>query len=54
MNGLLLRLSWMTPSYLEMPYVTTSHFRREADNSKWNPSPCETWAPPEGAVPIKF
>mgnify|MGYP006906893516 CR=1 FL=1 len=42
------------PFYLEMPYVTTSHFRREEDNSKWNPSPCETWAPPEGSVPIKF
>lgn len=40
------------PVYLEMPYVTTSHYRREADNSKWNPTPCETWAPPEGSVPV--
>lgn len=39
------------PMYLEMPYVTTSHFRREPDNAKWNPSPCETWAPPAGALP---
>lgn len=38
------------PKYLKMPYVTSSHFRRESDNSKWNPSPCETWAPPEGAA----
>lgn len=39
------------PKYLMTPYVTSSHFRREPDNSKWNPTPCETWAPPEGAVP---
>ncbi|PCJ42248.1 MAG: hypothetical protein COA71_06575 [SAR86 cluster bacterium] len=38
------------PLYLMTPYVTTSHFRRESDNSKWNPSLCETWAPPSGAV----
>lgn len=38
------------PKYLEMPYVTTTHFRRESDNSKWNPTPCETWAPPPGAI----
>jgi len=42
------------PTYLEMPYVTTTHFRRESDNSKWNPTPCETWAPPEGAVAPGF
>jgi hypothetical protein len=39
------------PKYLMMPYVTTSHFRRETDNSRWDPSPCETWAPPPGALP---
>ena len=37
------------PTYLTQPYVTTSHFRREADASRWNPTPCETWAPPAGA-----
>lgn len=42
------------PEYLLMPYVTTSHFRREPDNSKWNPGPCETWAPPAGAVTPAF
>lgn len=42
------------PMYLSRPYVTTSHFRREPDNSKWNPTPCETWAPPEGAVAPAF
>ena len=30
------------PAYLMQPYVTTSHFRREADASGWNPGPCET------------
>lgn len=42
------------PKYLEMPYVTTTHFRREPDNSKWNPTPCETFAPPEGAITPGF
>jgi len=42
------------PEYLMTPYVTTSHFRREADNSKWDPTACETWAPPEGAVTPRF
>jgi hypothetical protein len=37
------------PAYLMQPYVTTSHFRREVDSSKWNPSPCETWPPVPGA-----
>lgn len=38
------------PTYLRQPYVTTSHFRRESNDSKWNPTPCETWAPPEDAA----
>lgn len=42
------------PMYLNQPYVTTSHFRREADDSGWNPTACETWAPPEGAVAPRF
>jgi hypothetical protein len=33
------------PIYLSQPYVTTSHFRKERDNSKWQPSPCATPAP---------
>jgi hypothetical protein len=39
------------PTYLHTPYVTTSHYRREADDSKWNPTPCETIPPPAGALP---
>ncbi len=40
---------WMTvitvvddPKYLDQPFITSSHFKREPDASKWMPSPCET------------
>jgi hypothetical protein len=29
------------PQYLTQPFVTTTHFKREPDGSKWNPTPCE-------------
>jgi hypothetical protein len=48
-------LEWFTvttvvedPKYLTQPFITSSSFRREADNSKWKPSPCQT-APPTAA-----
>ena len=28
------------PEYLALPFVVTSDFRREADGSKWDPTPC--------------
>jgi len=28
------------PEYLAVPFVTTTDFKREADGSKWDPSPC--------------
>jgi hypothetical protein len=28
--------------YLGEPWVTTSHFKKEPDASKWNPTPCQT------------
>jgi hypothetical protein len=28
------------PLYLGEPWVTTSHFKKEPDASKWNPTPC--------------
>lgn len=37
------------PQYLISPFVTTTHFKREPDGSKWNPQPCET-LPPTGPV----
>lgn len=39
---------WMTvltvvedPQYLSQPFVTSTHYRRETDPSRWTPSPCE-------------
>ena len=34
------------PKYLAEPFVTSSSFRREADASKWRPTPCEIVLPP--------
>jgi hypothetical protein len=32
------------PVYLNAPYVVSPHFKREADGSKWDPTPCSsTW-----------
>ena len=28
------------PKYLNQEFVTSSHFRREADGAKWDPTPC--------------
>jgi len=28
------------PQYLNQPFVTSTHFKKEADGSKWSPSPC--------------
>jgi hypothetical protein len=45
-------LEWFTvttvvddPKYLTQPFITSSSFRREADDSRWKASPCQT-APP--------
>jgi hypothetical protein len=38
------------PRYLTQPFLTSSSFRREADQSKWNPTPCQTAAPLEPPV----
>jgi len=29
------------PTYLQRAWVTSSHFRKEADGSKWKPAPCK-------------
>ena len=32
------------PRYLTQPYILSSHFKKEADGSKWDPTPCSaTW-----------
>ncbi len=28
------------PEYLAQPFVTSTHFKKEADGSKWSPAPC--------------
>ena len=30
------------PTYLTQPFITSSNFRREPDDSKWNPVPCRS------------
>ena len=31
--------------YLTEPFIVSSHFKREGDGSKWDPSPCEVGRP---------
>jgi hypothetical protein len=33
------------PKYLGEPFITSSQFRREADGSKWRPTPCQVDPP---------
>ncbi len=33
------------PTYLGAPFITTSHFKRESDGTKWSPGPCKTDPP---------
>jgi hypothetical protein len=28
------------PQYLQVPWITSLHFKKEADGSKWDPSAC--------------
>lgn len=35
------------PTYLTQPLMTSTHFKREADGSKWNPRACEVTLPVE-------
>ena len=37
------------PTYLNGPFITSTHFKREADGSRWSPSPCKTDAPRSSA-----
>jgi hypothetical protein len=30
------------PTYLNQSFITSSNFKREADGSKWKPTPCRT------------
>jgi hypothetical protein len=33
------------PEHFTAPFAVSSHFKREADDSRWNPTPCATNAP---------
>jgi hypothetical protein len=35
------------PTYFAQPLMTSTHFKREPDGSKWNPRPCEVTLPLE-------
>jgi hypothetical protein len=35
------------PTYLAQPFMTSTHFKKEPDGSKWNPRPCEVTLPLE-------
>jgi hypothetical protein len=37
------------PTYLAQPFITSTHFKKEPDNSKWAPRPCEITPPVERA-----
>jgi hypothetical protein len=28
------------PQYLQLPFIVSSQFKKEADGSKWDPTPC--------------
>jgi hypothetical protein len=28
------------PMYLNQPFITSTHFKRQADSKGWNPTPC--------------
>jgi len=38
------------PVYLSQPFYTSTHFKREPDSAKWNPTPCGTAPPPAGPL----
>jgi hypothetical protein len=29
------------PMYLQQPFITSDHFKKEPDGAKWHPTPCE-------------
>jgi hypothetical protein len=44
---LLVRTVVEDPKYLQMPFITSTHFKLEKDGAKWNPTPCKIDAPVE-------
>jgi hypothetical protein len=48
---LLVRTVIDDPKYLQVPFITSTHFKLEKDGAKWNPSPCKIDPPVD--VPSK-
>ena len=44
---LLVRTVVDDPKYLQLPFITSTHFKQEKDGSKWHPSPCRIDPPVE-------
>ena len=44
---LLVRTVVEDPKYLQMPFITSTHFKLEKDGAKWNPTPCKIDPPVE-------
>jgi hypothetical protein len=44
---LLVRTVVDDPKYLQVPFITSTHFKLEKDGAKWNPSPCRIDPPVE-------
>jgi hypothetical protein len=44
-NGQLLIVTTVVDDaqYLQRPYIVSSHFKKETDASKWDPTPCNAW-----------
>ncbi len=40
------------PTYLTVPFIVSNQFKREADGSKWNPTPCHTDPPGNASPPV--
>jgi hypothetical protein len=41
---LVVTIATTDPEYLRVPFVISSHFKKEPDNAKWKPAPCSaTW-----------
>jgi hypothetical protein len=40
------------PTYLQQPFITTTHFKKEADGSRWQPTPCAIEPPTRGPRPV--
>ena len=45
--ALIVRAEIVDPKYLQLPYVTSPHFKKEPNDAKWKASPCKIDPPSE-------